>query len=102
MNLALLCSAGGWSENLGVHVVKRSFEKKSFDFTPGKMFTPFSSHFPSALWPSMHALNNFPGNPSFIYSWSISHILEQEFFCLGHFGQLRAIKKSMDIFLVTF
>ena len=43
------CSAGGWSENLGVHVVKRSFEKKSFDFTPGKMFTPFSFHFPLAL-----------------------------------------------------
>ena len=25
-------------------------------------------------------------NPSFIFSWSISHILEHEFFCLGCFG----------------
>ena len=24
--------------------------------------------------------------PSFVYSWSITHILEHEFFCLGHLG----------------
>jgi hypothetical protein len=32
---------------------------------------------------SLHILR---GYPSFIYSWSIGHILEHEFFCLGHLG----------------
>jgi hypothetical protein len=33
-----------------------------------------------------------------MYSWSISHILEQEFFCLGRaFRQLRAVRKKVDL-----
>ena len=28
----------------------------------------------------------YVSGPSSIYSWSISHILEQEFFCLGRLG----------------
>ena len=38
--------------------------------------------------------------PSFVYSWSISHILEPEFFCLGNSGQLWKIQ--FEILLATF
>ena len=42
------------------------------------------------------------GGPSFIYSWSISHIFKHDFFCLGHFGQLRAVRKKTWVFLRYF
>ena len=32
--------------------------------------------------------------PSYIYSWSIGHILEHEFFCLGHFAVLAVREKK--------
>ena len=35
---------------------------------------------------SSHKSFFLPLIPSFIYSWSISHILEHKFFCLGHLG----------------
>ena len=41
-----------------------------------------------------HSLRKFAAskriNPSSIYSWFISHILEHEFFCLGRLGYTRA------------
>ena len=38
--------------------------------------------------------------PSCIYSCSISHILEHEFFCLGHFGN--PVRKKNEVFIATF
>ena len=32
--------------------------------------------------------------PSYIYSWSIGHILEHEFFCYGRFGSLARQESS--------
>ena len=36
-------------------------------------------------------------NPSFIYSWSIGHILEHEFFCLGCLGSQGSKEKKVDL-----
>ena len=36
---------------------------------------------------------SFDETPSSIYSWSISHILEHEFFCLGRLGSFSKKKK---------
>jgi hypothetical protein len=36
-------------------------------------------------------------NPSSIYSWSIGHILEHEFFCLGHLGCAGSKAKKVDL-----
>ena len=41
-----------------------------------------------------------PGNdhrPSSIYSWSIDHILEHEFFCLGRLGSQGSKEKNLDL-----
>ena len=35
--------------------------------------------------------------PSSIYSWSIGHILEHEFFCLGHLGSQGSKGKKVDL-----
>ena len=35
--------------------------------------------------------------PSFIHSWSISHILEHEFFCLGRLGCAGSKGKKVDL-----
>ena len=35
--------------------------------------------------------------PSSIYSWSIGHILEHEFFCLGHLGCAGSKGKKVDL-----
>ena len=44
---------------------------------------------------------NFEGytalNPSSIYSWSIGHILEHDFFCLGHLGCAGSKEKKVDL-----
>ena len=42
--------------------------------------------------------------PSSIYSWSVSYILEHEFLCLGRLGKLRAvrIRKWIWVFLGNF
>ena len=49
--------------------------------------------------------------PSSIYSWSIGHILEHEFFCLGHLGcagskgekvDLRKSEQLLRVFFSTF
>ena len=49
---------------------------------------------------SLHILR---GYPSFIYSWSIGHILEHEFFCLGHLGCAGSKeKKWIWVFLSNF
>ena len=40
---------------------------------------------------------NLGENPSFIYSWSISHILEHEFFCLGRLGSSGSKGKKVDL-----
>ena len=37
------------------------------------------------------------GRPSSIYSWSIGHILENEFFCLGHLGCAGSKAKKVDL-----
>ena len=34
---------------------------------------------------------------SFIYSWSISHFLEHEFFCLGRLGSQGSKEKKVDL-----
>ena len=36
-------------------------------------------------------------SPSSIYSWSIGHILEHEFFCLGHLGCAGSKGKKVDL-----
>jgi hypothetical protein len=53
----------------------------------------------SALFRFMlHALR-----PSFIDSWSISHILEHEIFCLGWAAQgSKEKKRKLEYFLATF
>ena len=35
--------------------------------------------------------------PSSIYSWSIGHILEHEFFCLGRLGSSGSKEKKVDL-----
>ena len=35
--------------------------------------------------------------PSSIYSWSIGHILEHEFFCMGHLGCAGSKGKKVDL-----
>ena len=40
-------------------------------------------------------------NPSFIYSWSISHIWSHEFYCLGHLGN-QGIWEFLSYFWVQF
>ena len=35
--------------------------------------------------------------PSSKYSWSIDHILEHEFFCLGHLGCAGSKEKKVDL-----
>ena len=37
---------------------------------------------------------NWSGGPSSIYSFSISHILKREFFCLGRFGSQGSKEKK--------
>ena len=46
----------------------------------------------------------FVANPSSIYSWSIDHILEHDFFCLGHFGCAgsKGKKSGFEEFWATF
>ena len=43
-------------------------------------------------------------SPSYIYSWSIGHILEHELFCLGHFGCAgsEGKKSGFEFFWATF
>ena len=41
--------------------------------------------------------NLFTCSPSSIYSWSIGHILEHEFFCLGHLGCAGSKGKKVDL-----
>ena len=41
--------------------------------------------------------SNFRIYPSSIYSWSIGHILEHEFFCLGHLGCAGSRRKKVDL-----
>ena len=36
-------------------------------------------------------------NPSSIYSWSIGHILEHEFFCYGRLGSQGSKEKKVDL-----
>ena len=36
-------------------------------------------------------------DPSSIYSWSIGHILEHEFFCLGSLGWVGSKEKKVDL-----
>ena len=36
-------------------------------------------------------------DPSSIYSWSIGHILEHEFFCLGRLGSSGSKGKKVDL-----
>ena len=36
-------------------------------------------------------------HPSFIYSWSIGHTLEHEFFCLGRLGSQGSKEKKVDL-----
>ena len=46
----------------------------------------------------VHNAGSFLGNdPSSIYSWSIGHILEHEFFCLGHLGCAGSKEKKVDL-----
>jgi hypothetical protein len=43
------------------------------------------------------SLSGFSGfSPSSIYSWSIGHILEHKFFCLGHLGCAGSKGKKVD------
>ena len=39
----------------------------------------------------------FSNKPSSIYSWSIGHILEHEFFCLGRLGSQGSKEKKVDL-----
>ena len=39
----------------------------------------------------------FGSYPSSIYSWSIGHILEHDFFCLGHLGCAGSKGKKVDL-----
>ena len=51
-------------------------------------------------YPALHAqckLKMLGENPSSIYSWSIDHILEHEFFCLGHLGCACSKGKKVDL-----
>ena len=43
------------------------------------------------------AIGDKEWNPSSIYSWSIGHILEHEFFCLGHLGCAGSKGKKVDL-----
>merc|ERR1712129_693750 len=49
----------------------------------------------ASIGPSMSLPNNF--HPSSIYSWSIGHILEHEFLCLGHLGRSGTKEKKVDL-----
>ena len=42
-------------------------------------------------------LAQFSSNSSFVYSWSIGHILEHEFFCLGRLGSHGKKEKKVDL-----
>jgi len=42
-------------------------------------------------------LSDFGSIPSSIYSWSIGHILEHDFFCLGHLGCAGSKGKKVDL-----
>jgi hypothetical protein len=42
-------------------------------------------------------LNVYRYTPSSIYSWSISHILDHEFFCLGCLGTSGSKGKKVDL-----
>ena len=42
-------------------------------------------------------VNKFWTYPSSIYSWSIGHILEHDFFCLGHLGCAGSKGKKVDL-----
>ena len=51
------------------------------------------------FWIFLPAINAsvFSHSPSSIYSWSIGHILEHEFFCLGHLGCAGSKGKKVDL-----
>ena len=46
-------------------------------------------------WPTKMLAKSF--DPSSIYSWSIGHILEYEFFCLGRLGCAGSKGKKVDL-----
>ena len=41
--------------------------------------------------------SGFGKYPSYIYNWSIGHILEYEFFCLGRLGSQGSKEKKVDL-----
>ena len=45
-------------------------------------------------WTKLHG-----GGPSSLYSWSISHILKHDFFCLGHFVSNTYPEKMPKLFM---
>ena len=45
-------------------------------------------------WTKLHG-----GGPSSLYSWSISHILKHDFFCLGHFVSNTYPEKMLKLFM---
>ena len=48
------------------------------------------------FWPCSN-MQIFKVKPSSIYSWSIGHILEHEFFCLGRLGSSGRKEKKVDL-----
>jgi hypothetical protein len=53
---------------------------------------------------SPYQITDFYYSPSSIYSWSIGHILEHKFFCLGHLGCAgsKGKKSGFEFFWATF
>ena len=61
--------------------------------------------FPVGYLSEMHQKfqKNLGTEPSSIYSWSVGHILEHGFFCLGHLGSSGSKKKSgFELLWATF
>ena len=92
--LSLLYTNGG-------AVGKIRFHKINYSCLP--MYFSIHTNCLIEFWPCCYKLK-YHWIPSSICCWSISHILEHEFFCLTPFGQLRAVRKKsgFEFFWATF
>ena len=92
----LTCGRIRWSSIFyqnSAHIVSRIYAAANFSNKLNselflEFWTKIGNFFRTLFAPGLYRL------PSFIYKWSIGHILEHEFFFLGHLGSQGSKKKK--------
>ena len=84
-----MITIGSFSNFISIYQKKKS----QFQFQ-------FICYYPKYIFQNYQKSTACEGDrPSSIYSWSIGHILENEFFCLGHLGCAGSKGKKVDLSL---